>query len=129
MQPRASPSTGRPGRTGRAARSPCGRSRRRAARRPLPWWWGQGSKVSGGVAGTRAPTRRTGRRNLKCNHPRGLKSHFRCKFGSALREKSSPDPRRHRPAPSAETIGWDLWTRFRIPRPRRQASVLPSPSS
>ena len=94
VQPRARrPSTWRPGGTGRAARSPCGRSRRRAARRPLPWWWGPRVRRSpGGVAGTGAPTRRRGRRSLKCNHSRGLKSHFRCEVPGAPCGQNSSGP-------------------------------------
>lgn len=101
-------------RTGSAGvRSPCGRSRRRAARRPLPWWRGPRVRGSEGPEVPRRSRRHRGRSSLKCNHPRGLKSHFRCKVpGAPCGENSSPDPRTSPPGSlRAETIGWDLWAR------------------
>ena len=103
MQPRArSPSTRRPGGTGRAARERAHLAAVHVEEQLGAPFHGGGVRGSEGPEVPRSRRRHRGRRSLKCKHRRGLKSHFRCKVPGAPCGENSPQIReRHRPAPSA----------------------------
>ena len=115
----------RPGSPG--ARSPCGRSRRRAARPSRPWWRPAVRGSRGGAAGTWDPATQTGLQGPNVQPPPRDKVPLKIQSSVSARPgKLSPG---YQDVTAALPPAWDHWLRPSLPRLRRWASAPHSPAS